>query len=72
MELAHDREKFFPRQSGLRGCKAVAADQNSDPFFGGLSIEETAEVLNVSPATVKREWVMARAWLNRELAIRRA
>jgi RNA polymerase sigma factor (TIGR02999 family) len=41
-------------------------------FFGGLSIEETAEVLNISPATVKREWVMARAWLNRELAIRRA
>jgi RNA polymerase sigma factor (TIGR02999 family) len=41
-------------------------------FFGGLSIEETAAVLNVSPATVKREWIMARAWLNRELAIRRA
>jgi RNA polymerase sigma factor (TIGR02999 family) len=41
-------------------------------FFGGLSIEETAEVLKISPATVKREWVMARAWLNRELAIRRA
>ena len=41
-------------------------------FFGGLSIEETAAVLNVSPATVKREWVTARAWLNRELAIRRA
>jgi RNA polymerase sigma factor (TIGR02999 family) len=41
-------------------------------FFGGLSIEETAAVLNVSPATVKREWITARAWLNRELAIRRA
>src|SRR5262245_13638344 len=36
-------------------------------FFGGLSIEETAEVLNISPATVKREWTMARAWLHREL-----
>jgi len=32
-------------------------------YFGGLTIEETAEVLNISPATVKREWVMARAWL---------
>lgn len=32
-------------------------------FFGGLTIEETAEILNLSPATVKREWVMARAWL---------
>jgi RNA polymerase sigma factor (TIGR02999 family) len=37
-------------------------------FFGGLSIEETAQVVGVSPATVKREWVLARAWLRRELA----
>jgi RNA polymerase sigma factor (TIGR02999 family) len=36
-------------------------------FFGGLSIEETAIVLGISPATVKREWVTARAWLRREL-----
>jgi RNA polymerase sigma-70 factor (ECF subfamily) len=36
-------------------------------FFGGLSVEETAETLGVSPATVKREWATARAWLNREL-----
>ena len=37
-------------------------------FFGGLGIEETAEVLGVSPATVKRDWSVARAWLRRELA----
>ena len=37
-------------------------------YFGGLTIEETAEALGVSPATVKREWAMARAWLRRELA----
>jgi len=37
-------------------------------FFGGLSIDETAEALGVSPSTVKREWTMARAWLNRELS----
>lgn len=37
-------------------------------FYGGMSIEETAEALEVSPATVKREWALARAWLNRELA----
>lgn len=37
-------------------------------FFGGLNIEETAEALGVSPATVKREWAIARAWLRRELA----
>jgi RNA polymerase sigma factor (TIGR02999 family) len=36
-------------------------------FFGGLSIEDTAEVLGVSSATVKRDWVTARAWLHREL-----
>jgi len=36
-------------------------------FFGGLSIEETAVVLNISPATVKREWTTARAWLQREM-----
>ena len=37
-------------------------------FFGGLTIEETAEAMNISPATVKRHWTVARAWLARELA----
>ena len=36
-------------------------------FFGGLSVEETAEVLKVSPRTVMREWSLAQAWLYREL-----
>jgi RNA polymerase sigma-70 factor (ECF subfamily) len=36
-------------------------------FFGGLSIEETAGVLGVSPATVKRNWSVAKAWLAREM-----
>ena len=36
-------------------------------FFGGLSIEETAEAMGVSPATVKREWALAKAWLFIEL-----
>jgi RNA polymerase sigma factor (TIGR02999 family) len=39
-------------------------------FFGGYSIEETAEVLGSSPATVKREWDLARAWLHRRLKTR--
>ena len=39
-------------------------------FFGGLTIEEAAEVLKISPATVKREWSMARAWLFRRLSDR--
>jgi RNA polymerase sigma factor (TIGR02999 family) len=37
-------------------------------YFTGLNIEETANVLGISPATVKREWAFARAWLRRELS----
>jgi RNA polymerase sigma factor (TIGR02999 family) len=37
-------------------------------FFGGLTVEETAEVLGTSPTTVKREWRLARAWLHREMS----
>ena len=37
-------------------------------FFGGLSVEETAEVLRVSPVTVRRDWSSAKIWLYRELA----
>jgi len=36
-------------------------------FFGGLTVEETADVMAISPATVKRHWTVARAWLAREL-----
>lgn len=36
-------------------------------YFGGLSVEETAHVLNLSPVTVIRDWHMARAWLAREM-----
>ena len=36
-------------------------------FFGGLSIEETAEVLGVSPGTVMRDWTLTKAWLQREI-----
>ena len=49
---------FDPQQ-----CRIVEAK-----FFGGLSIEETAEVIGISPATVKREWALAKAWLFRELS----
>jgi RNA polymerase sigma factor (TIGR02999 family) len=37
-------------------------------FYGGMSLEETADALGVSLATVKRDWTLARAWLNRELS----
>ena len=39
-------------------------------FFGGLSVEETAEVLKISPVTVMRDWSTAKAWLYRELTCR--
>jgi RNA polymerase sigma factor (TIGR02999 family) len=39
-------------------------------FFGGLSIEETAEALGISPTTVKRDWTTAKAWLHQELTSR--
>ena len=37
-------------------------------FFGGLTVEEIAELLEISPRTVKREWTMARAWLHQEIS----
>jgi RNA polymerase sigma factor (TIGR02999 family) len=37
-------------------------------FFGGLSVEETAEVLKISPQSVMRDWKLAKAWLTRELS----
>jgi RNA polymerase sigma factor (TIGR02999 family) len=37
-------------------------------FFGGLSIEETAQTVNISPATTKREWATARLWLHRAMS----
>jgi DNA-directed RNA polymerase specialized sigma24 family protein len=36
-------------------------------FFGGLTVEQTAELLGISPKTVKRDWSMAKAWLHGDL-----
>jgi len=56
--------------------EALTALSNVDPrkgrvvelrYFGGLSVEETAETLQISPETAKRDWKMAKAWLLREL-----
>lgn len=51
-------EAVDPRQSRIVECR----------FFGGMTIEDTAEALGVSPATVKRAWAMAQAWLYRDLS----
>lgn len=50
-------EKTNERQSRVVECR----------FFGGMTIDETAAALELSPATVKRDWTMARAWLYREM-----
>lgn len=50
-------EAIYPQQSRIVELR----------FFAGLTIEETAESLRISPATVKREWTMAKAWLRRAL-----
>jgi RNA polymerase sigma factor (TIGR02999 family) len=47
----------YPRQAQVVECR----------FFGGLSVEETAEAMAISPRTVKRDWSLAQAWLAREL-----
>lgn len=39
-------------------------------YFGGMTVEEVGETLDISPATVKRHWTIARAWLHRELSLR--
>jgi RNA polymerase sigma factor (TIGR02999 family) len=75
-----DQIEFGP---ALEGCEELLAVEEAltrlrafDPqqerivelrYFGGLTVEETADVLGVSPRTVKREWAMAKAWLQAEL-----
>ena len=54
----------------LKSLEAIDARQSEIVelrFFGGLSIEETSEVLKVSPGTVMRDWTFARAWLRNEM-----
>lgn len=50
-------EEMSPRQARIVECR----------YFAGMGVEETAEALGISPATVKREWTVARAFLNQEL-----
>jgi RNA polymerase sigma factor (TIGR02999 family) len=54
--------------SKLGGLDATQARLVELRFFGGLSVEETAEVMGVSPATVKRSWSSARAFLHKEIS----
>jgi RNA polymerase sigma factor (TIGR02999 family) len=57
-EALKNLEKTDPRKSRIVELR----------FFGGMSIEETAEALNVSPGTVMRDWTFTRAWLQKEMS----
>lgn len=59
-----DLERALQRLAEFDPAKARLVELR---YFGGLSIEEAAEVLEMSPATLKRQWNTARAWLRREL-----
>ena len=56
-EALNRLERVSPRQRDVVECR----------FFGGMSIEETAAAMGVSPRTVKRDWMLAQAWLQREI-----
>jgi RNA polymerase sigma factor (sigma-70 family) len=58
-------DEALTRLAGLDGRQARIVEMR---YFGGLTIEETALALEISDATVKREWTLARAWLKRELS----
>jgi RNA polymerase sigma factor (TIGR02999 family) len=79
---AHLQLDEIPEVGSWRGSELIALDDalttlaQMDPrkakiielrFFGGLSVDETAEVLKISAQTVMRDWKLARAWLEREL-----
>jgi RNA polymerase sigma factor (TIGR02999 family) len=69
VEAGHDPD-LLALNSALDGLEALDPRQARIielRFFGGLTVEETAEVVGISTATVKREWQTARAWLAREL-----
>jgi RNA polymerase sigma factor (TIGR02999 family) len=57
-------DEALDRLAGIDPRKSQIVEMR---YFGGMSVEETAEVLAVSPITVKREWLKARAWLYREM-----
>ena len=72
LAVASDPEAILPSlDDALARLEKIDAEQARIVelrFFAGLSIEDTAAALNMSPATVKRRWALARAWLFRELS----
>lgn len=69
--VSTDRAEYFiALDDALQRLEEIDSQQSKIVelrYFGGLTIEETAEAMSLSPATVKREWAMARAWLYQQL-----
>jgi RNA polymerase sigma factor (TIGR02999 family) len=72
MDVAQDSSADLVRLSDALSALATFDPRMSQVvelrFFGGLTVQETAEVVNVSPETVMRDWKTAKAWLLRELS----
>jgi RNA polymerase sigma factor (TIGR02999 family) len=67
---AHTQEEVSAIDQALLRLEQIDARQSQIVemrYFGGLTVEQTAEAIGISEATVKREWTLARAWLRREL-----
>ena len=68
VETTHDPEELLALSEALNRLEAAdpqAAEVVKLRFFAGLTVEETAELLEISPATVKRDWTLAKIWLRR-------
>ncbi len=74
LELSDDQtDKLAALDEALQGLERIAERQArvvECRFFGGMSLEDTATALGISPRTVKRDWTFARAWLRREVTLR--
>ena len=72
LQLASDPETMLPAlDEAITRLEQVAAEQARIVelrYFAGMSVEEAADVMGISPATLKRRWALARAWLFRELS----
>ena len=71
LDLSEDRMDLAALDDALKALAALDSRKSRVVelrFFGGLSVEEAAEVLKVSPETVKRDWKLAKVWLLRELS----
>ena len=65
--MCGDSARFAPFFAAVARYTPPSSSTQQDPTAGGLSVEETAEALDVSAGTVQRDWRLAKAWLAREL-----